>query len=101
MDELSSESPSLNGFDGSPLAGQKEQLQGDSDPPAIEDRQIEDFDGGLEPTSEKEEVKSNLLPSALKLLPSRAKPDHKLDGAIAFQKVLETVNVLLTNTNNS
>lgn len=41
---------------------QKDQLQGDSNPPAIEDRQIEDFGGGIKPN--KFEGKKDNQPSA-------------------------------------
>jgi hypothetical protein len=66
----------LNEGRGATCRRQKDRLQRDSDPPAIVDRQIEDFGGGLEPKSVKEEEKLNLLRChALQLLPSRAKPD--------------------------
>ncbi|PMB12756.1 hypothetical protein CEN48_16310 [Fischerella thermalis CCMEE 5282] len=39
--------------EGRRLSWQKDQLQGDSDPPAIEDRQIEDFGGGFKPKIER------------------------------------------------
>ena len=65
---------------------QKDQLVGDSDPPLIVDRQSEALAGVLNPKRNKEEVKPNLLPSALQLLPSRAKPDKntKIDNLIVI-----------------
>ena len=55
---------------------QKDRKLGNSDSPLIVEPPSAAKAGVLNPKSSKEEERSNLLPSALKLLPSRAKPDR-------------------------